>query len=131
MWPGDGRTEVQLHYGQARLGLHLADLQIMGGGGGGGTDITIGGVPMIVAGGGGGAGYDGTCATGDQPGGNGGGLTGASVTTCSGTLFADGADIVNLSGGGKQIAGGGTGGGFYIQAQKLREVRISGLVEIM
>ena len=80
-----------------------------GGGGGGKSDISVGGVPLVVAGGGGGEGYDGACnpPSGYLHGGVGGGLTGGSSEPhCgSGTTPA---------GGGTQIAGGagGTYGGY-------------------
>ena len=83
-----------------------------GGGGGGASDIRIGGTALtdrvVVGGGGGGAGYDGTCATGSQPGGNGGGLTGGAGTTCTATLSLDGYTVTN-AGGGTATAGGAGG----------------------
>ncbi len=84
-----------------------------GGGGGGGTDIRAGGAALtdriVVAGGGGGAAYNGSCPTGDQPGGDGGGLTGAGTVTCTATLIAGGYTTVTTSTGGTQV-GGGIGG---------------------
>jgi uncharacterized protein YjdB len=83
-----------------------------GGSGGGASDIRIGGVGLgnrvIVAGGGGGGGLDGTCSVDDQPGGDGGGLTGAGVNTCVATLSGLGF-TVTLATGGSQIAGGNGG----------------------
>ncbi len=78
-----------------------------GGGGGGASDIRIGGVALanrvVVAPGGGGAGYNGACPATNQPGGDGGGMAGADVTTCDGSLT--GYTIVH-TGGGTQTAGG-------------------------
>jgi uncharacterized protein YjdB len=76
-----------------------------GGGGGGASDVRIGGTALtdrvLVASGGGGAGYNGTCVPGDQPGGDGGGLTGSTATTCVLTGYT-----VTDAFGGTQIAGG-------------------------
>ncbi len=92
-----------------------------GGGGGGASDIRIGGTTLanrvVIGAGGGGAGYDGGGCGGDQPGGNGGGLSGATVTTCTGYITGFlGYPGVILSGGGTQVAGGAGGwivGGIY------------------
>ena len=88
-----------------------------GGGGGGKTDISVGGNQMIVSGGGGGGGYNGACSPGDQPGANGGGLTGATAVTCTATLTGLGFTVIRGSGGGSSAAGGIGGyiccGGYY------------------
>ena len=86
-----------------------------GGGGGGASDIRIGGVALanrvVVGAGGGGCGYDGACGTPAQNGGDGGGITGASVTTCDATLSSAtyGYTTIIHSGGGTSTTGGAGG----------------------
>ncbi|MCW3123143.1 MAG: surface protein, partial [Flavipsychrobacter sp.] len=96
--------------GGGNASAHLA--AYCGGAGGGGSDIRAGGIALVnrvvVAGGGGGAGYNGACATGDQPGGDGGGLSGTDAFTCLATLIAPpySYTLAVTPTGGTQTAGG-------------------------
>jgi uncharacterized protein YjdB len=80
-----------------------------GGSGGGASDIRVTGIALtdrvVVGAGGGGAGWNSSCpfygGTSPQPGGDGGGLTGASVTTCP----LGGYTITDATGG-DQVSGG-------------------------
>ncbi len=85
-----------------------------GGAGGGASDVQLAPYGLtnrvIVAGGGGGAGFNGppTC-TGDQPGADGGGVIGASATTCVAGLIGAGYTTVTPPTGGTAVAGGAGG----------------------
>ncbi len=100
-------------------------------GAGGASDIRIGGTALsnrkIVAGGGGGAGYN--CGSNQEPGGAGGGLTGASGWQCNtqGTYSTGGSQtngglniggygtngVLGVGGSCTSTFGGGGGGGYY------------------